>query len=60
VGHRFGIRSIPTAIILDQDGAMIGRAIGSRKWDGSAAAAFFEQLINILPNPQVTRAEESQ
>lgn len=60
VGQRFGIRSIPTAFILDQDGAMIGKVIGSREWDGSGAAAFFDQLINSPPKPQVISKKESK
>jgi peroxiredoxin len=50
VGQSFDIRAIPTAFILDQNGVMIGKVIGSRKWDGSAAAALFEHLINTPPN----------
>jgi thiol-disulfide isomerase/thioredoxin len=49
VGRRFGIRSIPTTIIIDQGGAMIGKIIGSRNWNSPAAKAFFEQLINHPP-----------
>jgi len=59
VGQSFGIRSIPTAFILDQDGAMIAKAIGSRKWGRPGAAALFEQLINTLPNPPVIKEKES-
>ncbi len=49
VGRRFGIRSIPTAFIIDRDGAIIGKAIGSRKWDDSAATALFERLLGNPP-----------
>jgi len=59
VGQSFGIRSIPTAFILDQDGAMIGKAIGSRKWDGPGAAALFDQLINTPPNLPIISEKES-
>jgi peroxiredoxin len=45
VGRRFGIHSIPTTIIIDQNGAMIGKAIGSRPWDSPAALTLFEQLL---------------
>jgi peroxiredoxin len=49
VGRRFGIRSIPTTIIINQGGAMIGKIIGSRNWNSPAAMALFEQLIKHPP-----------
>jgi peroxiredoxin len=49
VGRSFGIRSIPTTIIIDREGAMIGKTVGSRKWDGPAAKALFEHLIDQPP-----------
>jgi peroxiredoxin len=49
VGRSFGIRSIPTTFIIDREGAMIGKAVGSRKWDGPAAKALFEHLIDQPP-----------
>ena len=55
VGRRFGIRSIPTTIIIDQDGAMIGKGIGSREWDSPAAKALFDYLINHPPGRRVYR-----
>ncbi len=53
VARSFGIRSIPTTFIIDQGGGMIGKAIGSRKWDGSAVVALFEQLIDNPPDHPV-------
>jgi peroxiredoxin len=55
VGRRFGIRSIPTTILIDQEGAMVGKAIGSREWDSSAAMALFEHLITHPPAPRRSR-----
>lgn len=46
VGQRFGIRSIPTTFILDQNGGMVGKAIGARQWGSDRAFAFFEYLID--------------
>jgi peroxiredoxin len=60
VGHSFGIRSIPTSFIVDQSGGMIGKAIGSRKWDSAGALALFEQLINHPPDRQGIDKEESR
>lgn len=44
VGLRFGIRSIPTSFILDKRGGLIGKAMGSRRWDGPDAVALFDLL----------------
>lgn len=56
--RRFGIRSIPTSFIIDRDGAMIGKAIGSRPWDSSAAAKLFTRLIDNPPrNPSRHKTE---
>jgi len=44
VGTKFGIRSIPTTIILDKEGRIMGAAIGARKWDGKKAIALFKHL----------------
>jgi thiol-disulfide isomerase/thioredoxin len=45
VGRTFGIRSIPTTLILDKEGAIMGAALGARKWDSRKAIALFEHLI---------------
>jgi hypothetical protein len=46
IGTRFGIRSIPTTVILDKTGRMIGGAFGPRKWDSRKSVDLFEYLIN--------------
>ena len=42
----FGIREIPTTLILDKAGRIIGRVVGSRKWDSRESIAMFDQLID--------------
>lgn len=42
----FGIREIPTTLILDKVGRIIGRVIGPRKWDSRESVAMFDQLID--------------
>jgi thiol-disulfide isomerase/thioredoxin len=51
IGLRFGIRSIPTSFILDKKGGVIGKALGSRQWDGPDAVALFDHLTaaTVLP-----------
>ena len=46
VGLLFGIRSIPTTLILDKQGMVIGAAIGARDWGSKKSIALFEHLIN--------------
>ena len=41
----FGIRAIPTTLILDKTGRIVGRAMGAREWDSRESIAMFEQLI---------------
>jgi len=41
----FGIRAIPTTLILDKTGRIIGRVMGAREWDSRESMAMFEQLI---------------
>jgi peroxiredoxin len=40
-----GIRAIPTTLILDKTGRVVGRVMGAREWDSRESMAMFEQLI---------------
>ena len=46
-GKAFFIRAIPTSIILDKDGQMIGIALGPRKWDSENAITLFNRLLDL-------------
>ena len=46
VGLLFGIRSIPTTLILDKQGMIIGVAMGARNWASKKSIALFEHLID--------------
>jgi peroxiredoxin len=58
LGGPFGIRGIPTTFIIDRDGGIIGRALGSRRWDSKKSIALFEHLINSIENNTNTREHE--
>lgn len=45
VGRTFSIQSIPTTLILDKEGRIMGAAVGAREWDSREAIALFEHLI---------------
>ena len=51
LGIPFGIRGIPTTYILDKDGGIIGKAIGSRQWDSKESFALFERLLKESGSP---------
>jgi peroxiredoxin len=42
----FGIRAIPTTLILDKTGRIIGRVMGPREWDSRESIAMFEHLVD--------------
>jgi thiol-disulfide isomerase/thioredoxin len=46
VGAGFGIRAIPTTLILDKNGRIIGKALGPREWESKDAIALFEYLTD--------------
>lgn len=48
VSRSFGIRSIPTTFILDKNGAMIGKAIGSRLWDSHAIRNLLDYYVSAV------------
>jgi thiol-disulfide isomerase/thioredoxin len=42
----FSIRAIPTTLLLDKTGRIIGRVMGPREWDSRESIAMFEHLVN--------------
>jgi len=42
----FGLRAIPTTLILDKTGRIVGRVMGPRPWDSRESIAMFKQLID--------------
>jgi thiol-disulfide isomerase/thioredoxin len=40
----FSIREIPTTVILDKAGRIVGRMTGPREWDGRESVAMFKRL----------------
>jgi thiol-disulfide isomerase/thioredoxin len=46
VGAAFRLRGIPTTIILDKNGIIIGTALGPREWDSRDSFALFEYLTD--------------
>ena len=45
VSAAFGVRGLPTTVILDREGRLVGRAIGPRRWDSPEVIALFKDLL---------------
>jgi thiol-disulfide isomerase/thioredoxin len=45
VSEEYGAWSLPLSYIINRNGEFVGKAIGSREWDGSAARKLFEDLL---------------
>jgi peroxiredoxin len=60
LGAPFGIRGIPTTYIIDRDGGIIGKAVGSRRWDSRKSIALFERLINSIEKKKNTNEHEQK
>jgi thiol-disulfide isomerase/thioredoxin len=45
VGKAFGVRGLPTSIVLDATGREVGRVEGAAEWDSAAMLAVLEPLV---------------
>jgi peroxiredoxin len=45
VGGMYGIRSIPTTFIIDQEGWLLGMALGAREWSSKESIEMFRLLL---------------
>jgi len=46
ISNSYGIEAIPTTYILDREGKIIARVVGSISWDSAQAIAAFDALLN--------------
>ena len=61
IAQQFGIRAIPTTYILDKNGGIIGKALGSRRWDSKESIALFKHLMNrVLQNTKTNGHEQKK
>ena len=44
-GRVYGVFGPPTAYLIDRQGNLVGRAVGSRAWDSEAAHRLVEALL---------------
>ncbi len=45
VGHAFAVRGLPTSILIDADGRVVGRVEGAAEWDAPAFLAIVRPLL---------------
>ncbi|MEW6673482.1 MAG: redoxin domain-containing protein [Thermodesulfobacteriota bacterium] len=43
---KMAVRALPTTLIIDKNGKILGMALGSRPWSGKKSMALFEHLIS--------------
>jgi thiol-disulfide isomerase/thioredoxin len=53
VGKAFGVRGLPTSIVLDAVGREIGRVEGAAEWDSATMLAELEPLVAATAAPAV-------
>jgi thiol-disulfide isomerase/thioredoxin len=51
VGKAFGVRGLPTSIVLDAEGREVGRVEGAAEWDSEKMLAVLEPLVNAAATP---------
>ena len=44
ITSKMAIRALPTTLVVDKNGKILGMALGSRPWDGKKSVALFEHL----------------
>lgn len=50
VGSRYGVRSIPTTYLINQEGYVIGAALGPRDWASRESFELIDHLLNMKPD----------
>lgn len=46
VGHAFGVEGLPTSIVIDRDGKVLGRVAGAAEWDSPKILGALEPLLS--------------
>ena len=49
VGHAFNVRGLPTSIVIDAKGRVVGRVEGAAEWDSEAMRAVLKPLLESGP-----------
>jgi thiol-disulfide isomerase/thioredoxin len=46
IGHAFGARGLPTSLLIDRDGKVLGRVEGAAEWDSPKMLSVLEPLLS--------------
>jgi thiol-disulfide isomerase/thioredoxin len=49
VGRAFAVRGLPTSVVIDAEGRVVGRVEGGAEWDSAAMLAALEPLLPRSP-----------
>jgi thiol-disulfide isomerase/thioredoxin len=55
VNHAFGVRGLPTSILIDAEGRELGRLEGSAKWDSPETIAFLKHFMKAPQQDPLVR-----
>lgn len=51
LGHAFNVRGLPTSIVIDAGGRVVGRVEGAAEWDSATMTAMLKPLLERGPDP---------
>ncbi len=57
ISHAFDLRGLPTSIILDAQGRVVGRVEGPAEWDSDKMKAVLQPFLKDLAPPPLQKAE---
>ena len=60
VGKAFGVRGLPTSIVLDAGGREVGRVEGAAEWDSDKMLAVLEPLLDEADDAGQERAKRGR
>jgi hypothetical protein len=49
VGHAFNVRGLPTSIVIDASGRVVGRVEGAAEWDSATMIAVLKPFLESGP-----------
>ena len=55
VAQAYGMRALPTTVLIDRVGQVVALALGARDWDSPAAHALAEVLLSAVAEPSGVR-----
>ncbi|HEX6442489.1 MAG TPA: TlpA disulfide reductase family protein [Stellaceae bacterium] len=61
VGHAFSVRGLPTTLVIDPKGQLVGRVEGAAEWDSEKMAKLLQPFLpEASDEPKLKRAERQE